>query len=36
MLERLTSLFILLLLGLTSRDSGTHALSRPLRWLRPV
>jgi hypothetical protein len=31
--ERLTSLFSLILIGLTSRDSGSHALSRPLGWL---
>jgi hypothetical protein len=34
--ERLTSLFTLLLIGRTSRDSGSHALSRPPRWLHPV
>jgi hypothetical protein len=31
--ERLTSLFSLTWIGLTSRDSGFHALSRPSRWL---
>jgi hypothetical protein len=31
--ERLTSLFSLILIGLTSRDSGFHAQSRPPRWL---
>jgi hypothetical protein len=30
--ERLTSLFTLILIGLTSRDSGSHALSWPPRW----
>jgi hypothetical protein len=34
--ERLTSLFSLILIGLTSRDSGSHALSRPPRWLHPA
>jgi hypothetical protein len=34
--DRLTSLFTLLLIGLTTRDSGFHALSRPPRWLHQV
>jgi hypothetical protein len=34
--ERLTSLFSLILIGITSRDSGSHALSWPPRWLHPV
>jgi hypothetical protein len=36
MLERLTSLFTLFLIGLTSQDSGFHALSQPPRWLPRV
>jgi hypothetical protein len=31
--ERLTSPFSLALIGLTPRDSGSHALFRPSRWL---
>jgi hypothetical protein len=34
--ERLTSLFSLILIGLSSRDSGSHALSRPPRWIPQV
>jgi hypothetical protein len=34
--ERLTSLLSLILIGLTPRDSGCHALSRPPRWHRRV
>jgi hypothetical protein len=34
MLERLTSLFSLIFLGLTPWDSGSHALSRPPKWHR--
>jgi hypothetical protein len=31
--EKLTSPFSLILIGLTSRDSGSHALSWPPGWL---
>jgi hypothetical protein len=31
--EGLTSFFSLILIGLTPQDSGSHALSRPPRWL---
>jgi hypothetical protein len=31
--EGLTSLFSLILIGLTPRDSGSHTLSRPPGWL---
>jgi hypothetical protein len=34
--EGLTSLFSLILIGLTPWDSGSHALSRPPRWLLQV
>jgi hypothetical protein len=34
--ERLTFAFSLILIGITSQDSGSHALSRPPRWLHRV
>jgi hypothetical protein len=34
--EILTSPSTLLMIGLTTRDSGSHALSRPSKWHLPV